>query len=49
MFGMRACMHKQVVVIYFTGKDLNVCLYNYGRKSRKETCGREKWDEETEI
>lgn len=36
MFGMRACMHAHVVVIYFTEKDFKVCLYNDGEKSRKE-------------
>ena len=34
---MRACVHTHVVVIYFAGKDLKICLYNDGGgKSRKE-------------
>ena len=52
MFGMRACMHAHVVVIDFIVKDIHVCLYNGGRKSRKGrnlSCRREKWDEESEI
>ena len=43
MFGMRACVHTHVVVIYFAGKDLKICLYNDGGENPEK---RELWKRE---